>query len=112
MVGGEFVLVAVITALSLLNCALSVYYSRRYHLAHKKLLKNLDVDLELATSEQLVSELRKRPIQAIIVRPQKTAPNKVNVIVDVCGMTPEDAGLIFQTLSHAPRGGGDFTCDV
>lgn len=59
--------------------------------------KNLPVDLELATSEQLFKELRSRGLRYLMLRPTNDAEAETSGLsIEISGIAPADAAMILM----------------
>lgn len=94
--------IVVVVCMAAVQIVLGYFFVKYYELANQqaKLLEsNLDVDLDLATSDQLLFELRKRQIEYIMLRPDMSKPGEVSLTVEVHGIPPIPACGVIKTAS-------------
>lgn len=93
----SFVVAAVIGVLA----TLTLKYRTKYLNSRKARLENLEVDLELATSDQLWEQLRQRPKQDyILLRPDFTKHGQVALQMEVHNIPPIPATGILKVASE------------
>jgi hypothetical protein len=93
----SFVVAAVIGVLA----TLTLKYRTKYMQSQKARLENMEVDLELATSDQLWEQLRQRPKQDyILLRPDFTKQGQVALQMEVHNIPPIPATGILKVAAE------------
>jgi hypothetical protein len=93
-------LVSVVSSLLGATVVIAYRYRRKWLAAHERLKANLDMDLDLATTEQLMDQLRKRPNDCIILSPVYTEDDATfGINVEVHGLDPVQACRVLKMSS-------------